>query len=305
MVTHSLKPSLDFEYKEHNPQDGFWGETRQKVLHNLSVLDSIALQDSLFGFSGPDDRNADFFHGMAHACFEALCVHDAEYAHFLPNKDPKTGFLKPFGYNGFMNGEFYVVAIEKLLRSWDKDFELSKKMAVRAGSDFIRAQTYHHRRLKLDNDAWHLADLNDTPISIFGVKKNHGWCGISIGKSLKEKLGALPRVRDGFETNRYGEVNPITEPQTSEEILRLLEKLERLFEGIKKITAEAGHENSFYSPQKIWEVIPIRSIHDLVAGSQSAKLYFDYCENPKTICDYTAPGTLNISTKKAAMNATL
>jgi len=272
-----------FGNHEHNPRDGFWGETKQKVQFDLNVIQSIALQDELFGFSGTDNRLATFIHGMAHNGFETLCAHDPEYEEFLPQIDATTGFLKPFGYNGFMNGEFYVTAIEKLLSSWNHDFEKAKQLAHRSAKELIRAQTYHTPSLKLDNMAWHLAGLHETPISIFGIKKQNGWCINGIHRTLLAKHGSIPKAVYGHQVNRYGEENPVTKTPTDDMISRLIDKFEGLFTQIQQITLSAGHTDIYSIPEDIWGKIPARQMHKMIVGDKKAEAYFDYCNQTETV----------------------
>ena len=108
-------PDLDlnntFFCHSHAPQFGFKGELRRMVREDMTLMEAIRFHNKNFRFKFQDGY-VPLTHELPHQLLAIICVYNPRFSFLLPSIDPKSGFLRPNGYNGFSDGEDFVTSIE-------------------------------------------------------------------------------------------------------------------------------------------------------------------------------------------------
>lgn len=151
----------------------------------MTLEDAAIYQEKNFGFSGLDHDLVNHEHRLAHIVLASLCVYNPKLRMLMPEIDSETGFLKQSGYNGFLNGELYVSAvegfIELLIRQVKtryvsnvsthdiKGLNEGQTEPTEHGDSIKPNNTHEHNLRILDYMETHLAELIEEPVNLDDV----------------------------------------------------------------------------------------------------------------------------------------
>jgi len=254
-----------FCYVRPNPH-GFFGELRDMVRYDMTVGQAIPFHVKTWNFE--DDNPARKLHEFAHQPLSIGSIYIPELHRYRIQADPQTGFLKPQGYNGFMEGEMIAIGIQNVIEAlligepitdWQSELEEGVRRAY---------NHYGHIIGKNDLYFWVTASEQDTPQSLFEAKFN---------EKFVLYPPTLPLFRPDFtKANRHGEMLVEYKRPTSEELEAVANKMSPLFQFI----ADSFKERNIVSPVKAAKFLyglKVRDLHVLIGGEDAANAYFRKC----------------------------
>ncbi len=268
----------------NTPRFGFWGELREAVRADMTLVEAIFLHNNNFDF---EKRDIILLHEMCHQVLAILAIYNASLRHLLPEMDSHN-ILKPQGYNGFSRSELYVSVLEDyLMRGYN--WTMQPKKADR--KQFIQKSLDKNGNFtdgvffRDELNPWLLAHHSIDKITIHELRKKHQYNPyelIALAKPHREKLSrSFMRTRRKHK-NKNGETLKPASILTKKELGFLFDSILPLAQFLGN-TYISANENSDCRYETVWGTIKIRDFHRVIGGEEAANAYFKLCG----VDDYT------------------
>lgn len=257
----------EFYCYERRNVHGFFGEQRDMVLNDMTMAEAIAFHIKNWNFE--PDFEARPIHDFSHQPLAIATIYEPKLERFRIEKDPETGFLKPQGYNGFLEGEFLAIGIQTILG------KIINNSAVKSLFDILKHESaaltnkYYGDVFKQnDIDFWLIAEQSGEAQSLFEAKYH---------KQFLLRPRHYRNVEMYFNSaNNNGEVLKKYKQPTDFEMMALANAIVELIDTIEQGVRSQGITRISKAVPLLYQM-RIRDIHRLIGGDEPAKEYFRLC----------------------------
>ncbi len=277
-------------YRENSPlrRFGFEGEAAHMIRRGINVGQSCDYHDKRWRFLPlHEDFEYPELHTMSHLILMVASIYNKKFDRFLPKINPETGLMSDLAYNGNMQAEALIFAIELLISDVKGIIPFKSEQLYLMRDAINRLEEVNRVLCKNSNILpWLYANEQEDPISIMEVKRQFRFREEKIQAVLPKDLKKAFLFRDRYgQKNKHGEVLTPYKRPSEEELNELLETINPL---LKKIAPLCWKKQGFFSigawQQKSMEdrveafkSISMIGIHRLIGGDEEAEKYFRLC----------------------------
>lgn len=260
-------------YERHNPH-GFKGELRDAVIKDLTIWDFVEQHVQNWNFQ--NGFNQKKIHELSHPILAISTQYFEDLSRLRIEKDPETHLLKAQGYNGFMEGEYFAIAIQLLLRDINDGLtpiafqQYTNNFIIEIFEDAVISadKNYGHIISQNDMEYWLRAGRSDTPTSLFEEK----YCDqFPLDLNLHNDVAMCVGRQ-----NKHGETLKEYREPSNIELKTLTMAVKPLMLSLHRVR-NSGQKNLRPCIVNMLEKMPMRDLHRLIGGDKAAKKYFKLC----------------------------